>query len=342
MSLHLESRASFEATIVGFLCRQFTRPKSLPAGIGLSGQTAVVTGSNVGLGLETCRQLLEKGLSCLVMGVRLQAKGEAAASELRNQFPDSKIIVWTLDMESYDSIRIFSEHCDGLDHLDIVILNAGLISTSYVTVSATGNELTTQVNYLSTVLLTLYLLPVLKAKGKASPSGRPPVLTVVNSDRAYQVGMETHGPVLSQLNSSDRFNSFDWYGKSKLLLTMFIFHLSTITNPEDTILNMVNPGMTKSTQFFRQLPSVVMRLVEVGQWILARDVQTAASTYLDAIFAHGKESYGSFLSDWEIKPYPAICCTGDGREMKARLWDETLEEVRFAGVSKIVADLTSH
>lgn len=48
-----------------FLCRQFylTPTKVNPQKSNLCGQTGIVTGSNIGLGLEASRQLLELGLS---------------------------------------------------------------------------------------------------------------------------------------------------------------------------------------------------------------------------------------------------------------------------------------
>jgi FlaA1/EpsC-like NDP-sugar epimerase len=109
MSSKLENKASFEATLSAFVRRQFVRPKPLPAGIKLTDQVAIVTGSNVGLGLEASRQLLQLELRHLVMGVRSQTKGDAAAAELRTTFPSATISVWLLDLESYDSVRAFAD-----------------------------------------------------------------------------------------------------------------------------------------------------------------------------------------------------------------------------------------
>src|SRR5689334_11884554 len=99
MSSKLEHQAAWESTVMGFAYRQFTRPIPLPAGISLDGQVAVVTGSNTGLGLAACRQLLELGLSQLIMGVRSQAKGDEVADQLRTSFPAATISVWLVDMQ---------------------------------------------------------------------------------------------------------------------------------------------------------------------------------------------------------------------------------------------------
>ncbi|KAL7787154.1 hypothetical protein V8C37DRAFT_405014 [Trichoderma ceciliae] len=334
MSSQLENEASFEATALGFLWRQFTRPKPLPVGITLAGEVAIVTGSNIGLGLSVCRQFLELGLSCLIMGVRSQAKGDAAAAQLRRDFPNAVVLVWIVDMESYDSVRVFANRCESLDRIDIVILNAGLIKTPYTVVRATGNEVTLQVNYLSTALLTILLLPILKAK-RAAGASRPSVLSLVGSDSMYENGVELRGPILPQFQREDSFSQFSWYGKSKLLQTIFVSKLADVVSPDDVLVNVSNPGMTRGTDFFRGYPAFIIRLIAIGQWVLARPVRVAATTYLDAVLVQGEKSHGSFTSDWAIKPYPKIWYTPEGRELKERLWEETMVELNFAGASKI-------
>ncbi|RYP45211.1 hypothetical protein DL768_008404 [Monosporascus sp. mg162] len=276
MSSRLENEASFEATNLGFLYRQFTRPKPLPTGVRLTDQVAIVTGSNVGLGLEACRQLLALGLSQLVMAVRSQSKGETAAGPLRKQFPNSIISVWVLDLESYDSIRAFVARCTTLPRIDIAILNAALMKPTYTTVPETGRETTIQVNYLSTALLSILLLPILRDK-RIAGAPRPPVLSIVGSDLAWRVDIETRGQVLQQFERPEAYSQFPWYGRSKLLLTFFISKLAEFVSPDDVIVNMPNPGTTKGTAFFREFPTLAGKLVAVLQFLLARPVDVGAS-----------------------------------------------------------------
>ncbi|RDA93314.1 hypothetical protein CP533_2037 [Ophiocordyceps camponoti-saundersi (nom. inval.)] len=338
MSAQLQSQAAFEASALGFLYRQFTRQKPLPADTDLTDNVAVVTGSNVGLGLQAARQLLELGLSHLILAVRSKAKGDEAALHLRRDFPASIITVWTVDLESYDSVRAFVNLCATLPRLDLAILNAGLMKPSFSTLPETENEITLQVNYLSTALLAILLLPVLKSS-RVGSSRRPSVLTIVGSDLAYRAEIETHGPVLPQFNRPERYDRFRWYSASKLLLTLFIAKLADFVDPDLVLVNMVNPGMTSGTNFFREFPFVLLKLVNFAQWLLARPVRVASSTYVDAAVARGKESHGSFISDWGIKPFPAIFYTAEGQELRDRLWEETMEELNFASAAKIVNSL---
>ena len=196
MSDELEADARWEAGVLAFLRRQlFTRPERVPSPGSLRGRTAVVTGANVGLGLETVRQLLGLGLTHAVLAVRSHAKGEAAASQLRQTFPRAHVDVWIVDMASYDSIRAFARQCETLDRLDIAILNAGIQTNRLQRSPETGHELLLQINYLSTLLLSILLLPTLKAKRQPDQPGR---LTIVASDLWRSDG-STHEPVWPSL-----------------------------------------------------------------------------------------------------------------------------------------------
>lgn len=75
-----------------FLYRQFfLHPTALPRSLSLSGQIAIVTGSNTGLGLSIAQQYLECGLSHLIVAVRSVEKGEAATTKLLLPFEHSEV-----------------------------------------------------------------------------------------------------------------------------------------------------------------------------------------------------------------------------------------------------------
>jgi NAD(P)-dependent dehydrogenase (short-subunit alcohol dehydrogenase family) len=337
MSSKLESKASSEATFFGFLRRQFTKPKSLPPGIKLTDHVAIVTGSNVGLGFEASRQLLQLGLAHLVMGVRSQAKGDAAAAKLQKDFPSATISVWLVDLESYDSVRAFTEKCAALPRIDIAILNAGLIQKEHVVVSSTKHEVTLQVNYLSTVLLAVLLLPLLKAK-KTVDAPRPPTLSIVGSDAAYNAKLDSKKPILPQFDDA-KGSPLPLYAISKLLLLAFVTKLAEFVNPDDVLVNISNPGMTKGTAFFTIFPAILQNIMAAAMLLVARSLSVGASCYVNAAIAQGKDSHGSFTSEWTIKPYPPLLYSPEGLEMRERLWEETMAELDFAGADDNVKSL---
>lgn len=84
MSVAFDITPEREWSIPQFIYRQlFVTPALiLPTQVDLRGQTAIVTGSNGGVGLECCRQLKALGLAKLIIAVRDEEKGIAAREEL--------------------------------------------------------------------------------------------------------------------------------------------------------------------------------------------------------------------------------------------------------------------
>ena len=303
MSSELERQARYEATSLGVLRRQFTKYKPLSTNVRLNDALAIVTGSNVGLGLEASRQLLKLGLPHLIMGVRSQDKGNKAAEALRKDFPQATISVWLVDMQSYDSVRKFADRCATLQRIDIAILNAAIAPDQTFTPAAhTGHELSMQVNYLSTALLSILLLPILRAKKQPSLGAKPPVLSIVGSGTAYGAEINTEGPVLAQFDDPQSFDALSTYGNTKLLVHMFTSKLAQFVSPDDIIINVVNPGLTAGTNLMRSMPLILTMAISVVKGFMARSLEVGASTYVDAVVVRGKESHGRFLSDWAIKP----------------------------------------
>ncbi|KAG8169836.1 hypothetical protein KVR01_000581 [Diaporthe batatas] len=343
MSSKLESQASSEGSMLGFMRRQFEKPKPVPDGVDLNGQVAIITGSNSGLGFEASRQFLRLGISHLIMGVRSQAKGDTAAEKLRGEFPEATVSVWTLDMESYDSIRSFADRCQTLPRIDIVVLNAGVQKPSFATVAGTNHEAMLQVNYLSTALLAILLLPVLKSKKASAGAIRPPTLSLVGSDLAYMypVDMDNKSPILQQFDNPKAFDQLPTYSKTKLLVLLFVSKLADYVDPEEVLVNVTNPSMTKGTQMFQNNPVYFQKIMGVLNSMMGRPVEVAASNYVHSTVVLGKESHGSFTANWTIKPYPKTWYTGKGREYLQRLWEETLGELDFCGARKLIEGLST-
>ena len=146
--------------------------------VSMVGETVMITGANSGIGLACAHVLAKLRPTRIIFACRSIKKGEDAATPIREAYPSVMIEVWELDMLSYPSIRAFAQRCATLDRLDRAILNAG-VSPGFVSKqSETGHEETIQVNYLSTALLSILLLPILQAKREKSRPGR---LTIVGS-----------------------------------------------------------------------------------------------------------------------------------------------------------------
>lgn len=285
-----------------FIKNQFcSKSQYLPEDTNLSGKVAIVTGANTGLGLECARQLLSYKLSQVIIAVRSLNKGENAAANLRKQYPDATISVWPLDMLSYESIQEFASRAEKeLPRLDIAILNAGMANSAFK-LAATGHEETMQVNFLSTMLLSILLLPLLKKK---SPAGSPGRLTIVTSmlSLTAKFAQKNETPLLKAFDDEKFFDHVDIYPTSKFLGQIFLWKLTDLVSADDVVINLVEPGFIKGTELQREAPIAVKLALGLLKLATGRSVKEGVSTYLDATITKGKGSHGCILMNWEIVP----------------------------------------
>ncbi|KAM0425607.1 hypothetical protein ACHAPT_009138 [Fusarium lateritium] len=321
-----------------FFQSQFTKPVWPPKETSLAGGTAIITGANVGLGFATAEAVLALNLSHLVIAVRTVSKGEAAASKLRQRFPKAKIDVWQVDMLSHKSVQDFAKKCETLDRIDFVILNAGTQNATF-SKSPEGHEATFQVNYLSTVLLATLLLPTLKHK---SPAGRPGRLTIVNSGTALMVKVPNpkDEPALAWYDDEPKFSPASTYWYSKALAHFWILKLAERVRADDVVVNLVDPGLVRSTDLQRNANFILRGIAWLAKWLIARSLAQGASTFVDAAVVRGKETHGSYVMDWKIFHYTKSLYEADGQELAGRIWDETLEMLSFIDINGILNSLS--
>jgi NAD(P)-dependent dehydrogenase (short-subunit alcohol dehydrogenase family) len=245
-------------------------------------------------------RLLSFGLSTLIITSRSPQKGEEVGSRLRAQFPAATIKFWPLSLDSYPSIQAFAALANKLERLDIAILNAGMQIADFVLIPETAHETLVQVNYLSTFLLGILLLPILKAK---SPAGTPGRLSIVSSGsaRGATLSIPKDKTVLGTLDDQTLpWKPVERYAVSKLLGHLFIINLASYIDPEDVVVNLVDPGLVKGTDLQGLAPWHVAAFFWAFKAVLGRTVGVGGSTYLDAVVAKGKESHGSLVANWRI------------------------------------------
>jgi NAD(P)-dependent dehydrogenase (short-subunit alcohol dehydrogenase family) len=150
----------------------------------LSGQVALVTGANSGLGLVTARELARHGAQ-VVMACRDTAKGEAARTALLADtgVPAEQVEVRALDLASLESVRGFAAGWQG--PLDVLVLNAGVMAPPKRRPTADGFELQWGTNHLGHFALAGLLWPVLVER-EGRPLSHARVVTV--SSGAHKMG----------------------------------------------------------------------------------------------------------------------------------------------------------
>jgi hypothetical protein len=114
---------------------------------------------------------------------------------------------------------------------------------------------------------------------------------------------EPSGSLLDVLDAEEGFDGFDQYGKTKLLLPMFISKLAEIVSADDVIINVVNPSSTRGTALMRESKGqyAAQAFVFITGIIFGRNIVDGTRQYLHSALVLGKESHGSF-GDWVIRP----------------------------------------
>jgi NAD(P)-dependent dehydrogenase (short-subunit alcohol dehydrogenase family) len=199
-------------------------------------KTALVTGANRGLGLETARQLLVRGFRVL-LGSRTQSKGREAVEALRRAGLDNVETI-VLDVTDPGSVKAAHREIEAsTPALDVLINNAGVFGGfAQVPSSALNEVLRTafETNFFGTVRVTQELLPLLR-KSDA------PRIVNVTTDLASLTLMS---------DPTYEFHTFQTagYGPSKAALNAYTVALARELAGTAFKVNCVSPGYT-ATEF---------------------------------------------------------------------------------------------
>jgi NAD(P)-dependent dehydrogenase (short-subunit alcohol dehydrogenase family) len=130
-----------------------------------TGRTAIVTGANAGIGLETARMLALKGAS-VVLACRNLEKGGAAVESVRSAQPRGSATLAALDLSDLDSVAAFAAtFAASHERLDLLVANAGVMVPPFGRTKQ-GFELQLGTNHLGHFALVGHLLPlVLRTAG---------------------------------------------------------------------------------------------------------------------------------------------------------------------------------
>ncbi|KAK6957466.1 hypothetical protein Daesc_000252 [Daldinia eschscholtzii] len=308
--------------------------------VDLSGKTAIITGANGGIGLEVARQLLDLGCR-VILTVRDERKGQTARQELLNgrNLASGFVQVWKLDLSSYESIISFAERAKGLKGLDIAVLNAGVYKVTE-SFSSTGYEEGVQINFLANMLLTILLLPIIKEK---KVPGQPGHICVVSSDTAAWTKFEEGSsiPVLPAFKrKANNWNMADRYGATKLLGQLFLTELSKHISPSVVTLSCANPGFCSGSELARETSGIIRVIYKIQTYILSRTCSVGARTLVHAVTTLGQEAHGQYIEDAKVQPMAVIVYKPEGLRLSKQVYEETLDELSFAGVRDIVDQIS--
>jgi retinol dehydrogenase-12 len=272
----------------------------------MAGRTVLVTGATSGIGRETARALARLG-ACVVLGVRDAGRGrEVAAGILR---AGGRAEVLEIDLASFASVRaaaaaFLASH----ESLDVLVNNAGLAARRR-RITADGQELTWQTNFLGPFLLTRLLVPALE---KAAA----PRIVHVSSGAHFSGRIAWEDPGLS-----GGYRILKAYAQSKLAQVLFTRELAR-RHPRIAAYA-VHPGAI-ATNIWRAAPRPIEWLLKL---VLPRAEKGARPVVRLAVDPAVAGASGAYFDRFrQARPAPAARSDVDA----ARLW-ELAESTTDAG-----------
>jgi len=177
------------------------------------GKTAIVTGSNSGIGYHMAHDLAAKGAK-VTLACRNAERAEYARKKILASCPNAELKIHLLDLADLSSVRDFSDtFMNSNDRLDLLINNAGVMIPPY-SKTKDGFELQFGTNFLGHFALTGHLLPLLEE----TTSSR--IVSV--SSIAHNMGVIDFDDIQSERK---KYNKWATYSQSKLACLMFAIEL---------------------------------------------------------------------------------------------------------------------
>ena len=203
-------------------------------GIELTGKTAIVTGGNVGIGLETTKAFIAAGATVIV----LARDTEKAAKNLEGL---SNVKIEKLDLSSPSSIDAVAEKilASGTP-LHLLINNAGIMWVPFRKDSR-GIESQLATNYLGHFQLTARLWPALK-----------------KANGARVINLSYYGHHYSPFHFDDpnfekrEYETLSGYGQSKTATNLFSVELDNLAKKHNVRAFSVHPGSVAGTDLARE------------------------------------------------------------------------------------------
>ncbi len=283
----------------------------------LSGQTAVVTGANSGVGRSATEMLLRAGAE-VTMVCRSRERGERALAEMRGAgiagggAGEARLTLELADLSRQDDVRGAAERIAARHPtIDILVNNAGIAQVRPV-LSADGYELTFATNHIGHFLLTHLLLDRLEA-------GRGRIVNV--SSRGHR------GADLRRASLDDIARGRAWkgplqtYADSKLANILFTFESVRRWGGRGITANAVHPGVL-ATDIWNKTPLVARLLIRPLTWFMDRP-EVGGAAVMNLVTGPGGDGVTGSYFNVKREEKPSV--QASDRILAHELWERSLE-----------------
>ncbi|MBV9446762.1 MAG: SDR family oxidoreductase [Streptosporangiaceae bacterium] len=268
----------------------------------MKGKVCVVTGATSGIGKAAATALAKQGATVVLVG-RDRGRTDAAAAEIGSVSaspPRAEIA----DLASLDQVRGLAERLGGLERIDVLINNAGLVLGER-RITPDGYEHVFAVNHLAPFLLTSLLLPKLTASAPAR-------VVTVTSDAHSAARLDLSDPDLQR-----GWDSWRSYANSKLANILFTRELARRLDGTGVTANCAHPGVVR-TGFGRQARPLLRLGIRIARpFLLSPERGADTIVYLASSPDVADQTGGYYVKRQRREPSAAARDEGAAR----KLWE---------------------
>jgi WW domain-containing oxidoreductase len=272
-------------------------------GLDLRGRTMLVTGCNSGIGLETVRTLVKRGVHVFATG-RTEEKAREACAAL-----GPEVVPLACELSDPASVRACIDTVKRqIRALDAIICNAGIMALPKLE-RAFGYELQFFTNHMGHFLLVTGLLDSLAEDGR---------VVMVSSEA--QKGAPKEGIEFDNLSGERSYSPWKAYGQSKLANLLFAKELAKRFTSTKKTANAVHPGVIR-TNLGRSMPAFMRVALSIGEPLFLKSAaQGAATQCYVATNPKLATVSGAYFADCNVAESTPI---SRDAALAARLWSES-------------------
>ncbi|MBR5640040.1 MAG: SDR family NAD(P)-dependent oxidoreductase [Muribaculaceae bacterium] len=188
----------------------------------------IVTGATGAMGRVISKRLAAQD-KALILACRDMNKGEKLVKDLKELTSNDDITAMHLDLSSFARVKAFVAELSEMNRPVAALINNSAVLTRRRKTSVDGYEFTIQVNFLSTVLLSMLMVPMFQEKG-----GRIVMTTSL---------MRNFTSLPYEFPAVNNFVPLTTFAQSKLALTLFSIYMSTTLRTRHVNVNCADPGL---------------------------------------------------------------------------------------------------
>ncbi len=280
------------------------------AGINLSGYNIVLTGVSSGLGAETLKVLTTQGAHVIALARSLESAEQACAQVKGKTTP------LACDLSNLNAVAQCAAHIERFNiPIHRLICNAGIMALPELEISY-GVEKQFLTNHLGHYLLIKRLIPQLTAANNA----RIVILSSMGHQQAPKQGID-----FDNLDGSQGYNAWEFYGQSKLANILTAKALSKRFSSQGIMANAVHPGVIR-TNLGRHTSGFFSACISFFATFFERTIEQGAATQCFVAVRPELEGVsGEYFADCKIaKPSPNAM----DEKLADRLWEYSNESIK--------------